>query len=108
MPPKAHLVSCLSVSSMFSATRHQGLPPATWNSASPYTRYSILDTLVYHLCTSSSGPPSLWASNFVPLPPCHHAHLPLEGFAFAYFPTAGAGISFILVAPMATILSIMP
>ena len=37
------------------ATSHPGLPPATLSDASPYTRYSILDTLVCHFCTFARG-----------------------------------------------------
>ena len=91
MPPKAHLVSYLSVSSIFSVTRHQGLPPATRNSASAYTQYSILDTLVCHLCTGrrpictfapsvcvvlinrASEPPGLSCLPLAPMSPCQLA-----------------------------------
>ena len=60
--------------------------------------YSILHTRYSHIVLSTK-PLSLRASSYAPCP--------LEGFAFAYFPTVGAGISFALAAPMATIFSII-
>lgn len=57
------------------------------------------------LTSPSPGPISSPYGTFapcLPVSPC-----PLEGFAFAYFPTAGAGMSFALAAPMATIFSII-
>jgi hypothetical protein len=65
--------------------------------------YVVTRSRPYHRSFWSTKPLGLRASNLSPLPTC-----PLEGFAFAYFPTAGCGISFALAAPMATIFSIMP
>ena len=49
---------------MMPVTRYLALPPATRIVMSPYTRYSILDTLV-----------PLFHGIFIPVSPCHLAHV---------------------------------
>ena len=75
--------------------------------------YVVTRSRPYHLAIWSANSLVLLFAR-VPVSPCQLAHsrkrvptYPLEGFAFAYFPTVGAGISFALAAPMATIFSII-
>ena len=70
--------------------------------------YVVTRSRPYHRSFWSTKPPGLRASSYAPCPRVNVPTCPLEGFAFAYFPTAGCGISFALAAPMATIFSIMP
>jgi hypothetical protein len=70
------------VSSSYAPSKLSGLPMApSLRSASPYTQYSILDTL------ASSGPHALRPScpRIRPLSPCHHAHVSPRGFAALTF-----------------------